>query len=318
MVRLSDYLKERFGEKIYRLSLTSGCTCPNRDGRIGFGGCTFCSEGGSGEFAAAAAPIDIQIEEAKRLIQKKTDAKKYIAYFQAYSNTYGDIDRLKKLYRGVLEREDIVALSLGTRPDCLGREVMDALSELNSIKPVWIELGLQTVHDNTAKRFRRGYTLSVFEDAYESLKKAGIEVIVHVIFNLPGETREDMLETVRYLSRLSPGINGVKLHILQILEGTELSRDYGREPFPIMSLDEYADLIAESISILPEKTVLHRMTGDGPRNLLIAPLWSLDKKRVLNTINRRIAYCRNSLPDDEAMEWCDMCKVKMKTENVIE
>ena len=172
MIRLNDYLKERFGEKIYRLSLTSGCTCPNRDGRIGFGGCTFCSEGGSGEFAAAAAPIDIQIEEAKRLIQKKTDAKKYIAYFQAYSNTYGDIDRLKKLYRGVLEREDIVALSLGTRPDCLGREVMDALSELNSIKPVWIELGLQTVHDNTAKRFRRGYTLSVFEDAYESLKKA--------------------------------------------------------------------------------------------------------------------------------------------------
>ena len=292
MIRLSDFLKERFGEKIYRLSLSSGCTCPNRDGTVGYGGCSFCSEGGSGEFAADPAPIDVQIEDAKKRILKKTDAEKYIAYFQAYTNTYGDIEHLKALYTETLRRDDIAALSLGTRPDCLGDEVMEMLMELRSIKPVWIELGLQTIHEKTAERIRRGYALPVFERAYERLKSAGLEVIVHVIFNLPGETREDMLETVRYLSRLEPGLDGVKLQMLQILEGTDMAEEYRRNPFPIMSLEEYSDLIAESVSILPDRTVLHRMTGDGPRRLLIAPLWSLDKKRVLNTINRKIKeYC---------------------------
>ena len=288
MIRLSDFLKERFGEKIYRLSLSSGCTCPNRDGTVGYGGCSFCSEGGSGEFAAEPAPIDVQIEDAKKRILKKTDAEKYIAYFQAYTNTYGDIEHLKALYTETLRRDDIAALSLGTRPDCLGDEVMEMLMELRSIKPVWIELGLQTIHEKTAERIRRGYALPVFERAYERLKSAGMEVIVHVIFNLPGETREDMLETVRYLSRLEPGLDGVKLQMLQILEGTDMAEEYRRNPFPLMSLEEYSDLIAESVSILPDRTVLHRMTGDGPRRLLIAPLWSLDKKRVLNTINRKI------------------------------
>ena len=292
MIRLSDFLKERFGEKIYRLSLSSGCTCPNRDGTVGYGGCSFCSEGGSGEFAADPAPIDVQIEDAKKRILKKTDAEKYIAYFQAYTNTYGDIEHLKALYTETLRRDDIAALSLGTRPDCLGDEVMEMLMELRSIKPVWIELGLQTIHEKTAERIRRGYALPVFERAYERLKSAGMEVIVHVIFNLPGETREDMLETVRYLSRLEPGLDGVKLQMLQILEGTDMAEEYRRNPFPLMSLEEYSDLIAESVSILPDRTVLHRMTGDGPRRLLIAPLWSLDKKRVLNTINRKIKeYC---------------------------
>lgn len=292
MIRLSDFLKERFGEKIYRLSLSSGCTCPNRDGTVGYGGCSFCSEGGSGEFAADPAPIDVQIEDAKKRILKKTDAEKYIAYFQAYTNTYGDIEHLKALYTETLRRDDIAALSLGTRPDCLGDEVMEMLMELRSIKPVWIELGLQTIHEKTAERIRRGYALPVFERAYERLKSAGLEVIVHVIFNLPGETREDMLETVRYLSRLEPGLDGVKLQMLQILEGTDMAEEYRRNPFPLMSLEEYSDLIAESVSILPDRTVLHRMTGDGPRRLLIAPLWSLDKKRVLNTINRKIKeYC---------------------------
>ncbi|MBQ6967450.1 MAG: TIGR01212 family radical SAM protein [Lachnospiraceae bacterium] len=292
MIRLSDFLKERFGEKIYRLSLSSGCTCPNRDGTVGYGGCSFCSEGGSGEFAADPAPIDVQIEDAKKRILKKTDAEKYIAYFQAYTNTYGDIEHLKALYTETLRRDDIAALSLGTRPDCLGDEVMEMLMELRSIKPVWIELGLQTIHEKTAERIRRGYALPVFERAYERLKSAGLEVIVHVIFNLPGETREDMLETVRYLSRLEPGLDGVKLQMLQILEGTDMAEEYRRNPFPLMSLEEYSDLIAESVSILPDRTVIHRMTGDGPRRLLIAPLWSLDKKRVLNTINRKIKeYC---------------------------
>ena len=292
MIRLSDFLKERFGEKIYRLSLSSGCTCPNRDGTVGYGGCSFCSEGGSGEFAAEPAPIDVQIEDAKKRILKKTDAEKYIAYFQAYTNTYGDIEHLKALYTETLRRDDIAALSLGTRPDCLGDEVMEMLMELRSIKPVWIELGLQTIHEKTAERIRRGYALPVFERAYERLKSAGLEVIVHVIFNLPGETREDMLETVRYLSRLEPGLDGVKLQMLQILEGTDMAEEYRKNPFPLMNLEEYSDLIAESVSILPDRTVLHRMTGDGPRRLLIAPLWSLDKKRVLNTINRKInEYC---------------------------
>ena len=288
MIRSGDYLKKRFGEKVYRLSLSSGCTCPNRDGFIGYGGCTFCSEGGSGEFAAAPAPIDIQVREAKKRIQSKTDAGKFIAYFQAFTNTYGDIGRLKALYESAVKKEELAALSLGTRPDCLGDEVMEMLSDLNKVKPVWIELGLQTIHEETAKRIRRGYDLPVFEDAYKRLKDAGIEVIVHLIFNLPGESGEDMLESVRYLSTLNPEIDGVKLQMLQILKGTALAKEYEEAPFPLMSLDEYADLIAESVSILPENTVLHRMTGDGPGNLLIAPLWSLNKKRVLNTINKRI------------------------------
>ena len=288
MQNLSTWLKERFGEKVYRLSLSSGCTCPNRDGTIGYGGCTFCSAGGSGEFSAEPAPIDVQIEDAKRRILQKTDASKFIAYYQAYTNTYGDLSRLKELYLQTIQREEIVALSLGTRPDCLGPEVMEMLLELKKIKPVWIELGLQTIHERTAQRVHRGYPLPVFEEAYRKLKEAGIEIIVHVILNLPGESREDMLETIRYLAALEPEVDGVKLQMLQILKGTSLAAEYKEKPFPLMDLEEYAGLIAECVSILPEKTVLHRMTGDGPRRLLIAPLWCLEKKRVLNTLNHAI------------------------------
>ena len=288
MQNLSEYLKERFGEKVYRLSLSSGCTCPNRDGTAGYGGCTFCSAGGSGEFSAGIAPIDEQIEEAKARIRQKTDASKFIAYFQAYTNTYGDIEKLRRLYLQTISREDIEVLSLGTRPDCLGPEVMEMLTELRRIRPLWIELGLQTIHEHTAERIRRGYSLPVFEEAYRKLKEAGIEVVIHIILNLPGESKEQMLETVRYLASLQPEPDGVKLQMLQILKGTAMAEEYEREPFPLMGLEEYADLIAECSAILPEKTVLHRMTGDGPRRLLIAPLWCLDKKRVLNTINRRL------------------------------
>ncbi len=288
MFRLSDYLKTRFGEKVYRLSLSSGCTCPNRDGKIGYGGCSFCSEGGSGEFASILAPIDEQIEEAKKRIVEKTDAHKFIAYFQSYTNTYGDVSRLRALYTEAISRDEIVALSLGTRPDCLDDEVMDMLLELQKIKPVWIELGLQTINERTASAIHRGYDLSVFEDAYRRLRENGFEVIVHVIFNLPGESREDMLDTIRYLADLKPGLDGIKLQMLQVLEGTELADMYAEDPFPLMDLEAYADLVAESIRILPEDTVIHRMTGDGPRKLLIAPIWSLDKKRVLNTINHKL------------------------------
>ncbi len=309
--RLSDYLKKTYGEKIYRLSLTSGCSCPNRDGSIILsdgtkltGGCTFCSEGGSGEFAAEMASIDVQIADAKSRISSKTGAKKFIAYFQSFTNTYGDVERLHKIYKETIERDDIAILSLGTRPDCLGNDVIDMLKDLNSIKPVWIELGLQTIHEKTAAAFHRGYSLHVFEDAYHRLKEIGITVIVHVILGLPGESREDMLETVNYLAALEPAIDGIKLQNLQILKNTLMCEDYNAylhsldenkeispdKTFHIMDMEEYTDLISDCLAILPRETVVHRMTGDGPRKLLVSPLWSLDKKRVLNTLNQKCAH----------------------------
>ena len=288
MKKLSDILKQQYGEKIFKICLTSGCTCPNRDGKISLGGCSFCSEGGSGEFASAPGDIDTQIEEAKERIRNKTSASRYIAYFQSFTNTYGDVETLEKLYERVIRRKDIVILSIGTRPDCLGEDVLEMLRRLNEIKPVWIELGLQTMHDETAQRVNRGYPLVVFEDALNRLKSLGIQVIVHVIFGLPGETKEDMLQTIRYLATLSPGPDGIKLQMLNILRGTELGRQYEENPFPLLSLEEYTDIAAESISILPEEMVIHRMTGDGPGNLLIAPDWVRNKKKVLNTISRKL------------------------------
>ncbi|MCR5267746.1 MAG: TIGR01212 family radical SAM protein, partial [Lachnospiraceae bacterium] len=251
MRRLSDHLIEEFGEKVYKLSLSSGCTCPNRDGKIGYGGCTFCSEGGSGEFASAYAPVDIQIAKAKEQIAGKTTASKFIAYFQSFTNTYGDVKTLRKLYLETIGREDIVALSLGTRPDCLGDEVMEMLKELQEIKPVWIELGLQTIHERTADDFHRGYSLQTFEDAYQRLKEAGFTVIVHVILGLPGESKEDMQDTIRYLAALRPQLDGVKLQMLQILKGTAMGEQYQKDPFPLMSLDEYAALVKECVALLP-------------------------------------------------------------------
>ena len=287
--------------------MSSGCTCPNRDGTLGYGGCSFCSEGGSGEFAQVPDfirdrdkgktpeffDVDAQIERAKELISAKTDARQFIAYFQSYTNTYGDVGGLKELYKKAVMRDDIVALSLGTRPDCLGPEVMDMLKELSAVKPVWIELGLQTVHEDTARRIRRGYELPVFEDAYKRLKKAGITVIVHVIFGLPGESTEDMLDTVRYLASLEPALDGIKIQNLQILKGADMYKEYledvksGIGDFHIMSMEEYTDVVAKAISLLPKETVVHRMTGDGPRKLLVEPLWSLDKKRVLNMLTSK-------------------------------
>ena len=293
MIRLSDYLKDTYGEKLYRLALSSGCTCPNRDGTLGTKGCTFCSEGGSGDFAAPFADLDKQIEEAKARVAGKTGAEHFIAYFQSYTNTYGDPERLRKLYTEAVRREDIAVLSLGTRPDCLGENVLDLLSDLNAVKPVWVELGLQTVHERTAKQIRRGYPLPVFGEAYRKLKERGLTVIVHVIFGLPGETREDMLDTVRYLAALDPPLDGIKLQMLQVLRGTDLGRQYEAEPFPLLSLSEYADLVVEAVQLLPKNCVLHRMTGDGPRALLLAPLWSLRKKQVLNTINRKMTTVFN-------------------------
>ncbi len=286
---ISDVLKEQYGEKIYRLALSSGCTCPNRDGTVGTGGCTFCSEGGSGEFASPPAPVAEQIEKAKALVRGKTAGQHFIAYFQSFTNTYGDMDRLRRLYEETVALEDIAVLALGTRPDCLDDRMIAMLSELNKKKPVWVELGLQTANDETASRINRCYPRSTFEDAYNRLKAAGLTVVVHLIFGLPGESEEDMLASVRYLSGLTPPPDGVKLHLLQILRGTKTGEDFTREPWPVMSLSEYAELLVKALRLLPPETVIHRLTGDGPKKLLLAPLWCADKKTVLNTIRKRIA-----------------------------
>ena len=291
---LSDYCKEKFGTKVYRLSLSTGCSCPNRDGRAGRGGCSFCSEGGSGEFATKVKPVEVQIEEAKDRVKSKfpkdikEEDKKYIAYFQSFTNTYGDVDRLGGIFRTAVLRDEIAAISIGTRPDCLEGDMLALLDELNKIKPVWIELGLQTIHEDSAKAFNRGYSLPFFNKAYMELKKRNIEVIVHVILGLPGETDKDMYETVRYLANLSPKLDGIKLHLLHILKNTRLEREYREKPFKILSLDEYTEILINCLRILPESVVIHRMTGDGDKRLLVEPLWSADKKKVLNTINKAI------------------------------
>ena len=291
---LSDYCKEKFGTKVYRLSLSTGCSCPNRDGRAGRGGCSFCSEGGSGEFATKVKPVEVQIEEAKDRVKSKfpkdikEEDKKYIAYFQSFTNTYGDVDRLGGIFKTAILRDEIAAISIGTRPDCLEDDMLDLLDELNKIKPVWIELGLQTIHEDSAKAFNRGYSLPVFNKAYMELKMRNIEVIVHVILGLPGETDKDMYETVRYLVNLSPKLDGIKLHLLHTLKNTRLEREYREKPFKILSLDEYTKILINCLRILPESVVIHRMTGDGDKRLLVEPLWSGDKKMVLNTINKAI------------------------------
>ena len=289
---ISDYCKEKFGTKVYRLALSSGATCPNRDGKVGVGGCSFCSEKGSGEFAIDVMDLDLQIERAKALISKKfpnsinTAERKYIAYFQSFSNTYGDTKRLIGLFERAINKDEVVALSISTRPDCFSEEMLNSLERLNKIKPVWIELGLQTINENTARAFNRGYTLDVFEKTYDELKKRNFEVIVHMILGLPGESKEDMYATAKYLAKKK--IDGIKIHGLHILKGTRLAKEYENHPFKIMSLEEYTEVLINCLKILPESTIIHRMTGDGDKKLLIEPMWSADKKRVLNYINKRI------------------------------
>ena len=292
MRRLSDYCKEKFGTKVYRLALSSGATCPNRDGKVGVGGCSFCSEKGSGEFAIDVMDLDLQIERAKALISKKfpnsinAADRKYIAYFQSFSNTYGDTKRLIGLFERAINKDEVVALSIATRPDCFSEEMLNSLERLNKIKPVWIELGLQTINENTARAFNRGYTLDVFEKTYTELKKRNFEVIVHMILGLPGENEDDMYATVKYLSKKN--IDGIKIHGLHILKGTRLASEYEKHPFKIMSLEEYTRVLINCLKLLQKDTVVHRMTGDGDKKILIEPQWSADKKRVLNYINKKI------------------------------
>lgn len=298
---LDFYVREQFGEKLYKLALDGGMTCPNRDGAIGYGGCIFCSEGGSGDFAQKRlSSVSQQIEDAKKKLEHKFTGR-YIAYFQSYTNTYAPVSYLEPLFMEAISHPDIAALSIATRPDCLPDEVLKLLSQLNCIKPVWIELGLQTIHPQTAELIHRGYPLSCFEDAFHKLKKLGLAVIVHVILGLPGETNEMMLSTVSYLSGLFPCLDGVKLQLLHILKGTFLARMYQENPFPLFSMEEYIDLVIDCIELLPPETVVHRITGDGSKSLLIAPMWSANKRNVLNTLTRRFkeraSYQGKLLPD---------------------
>ena len=291
-----DYeMKRRFGTKVYKIALEGGMTCPNRDGTIGTGGCIFCSAGGSGDFAvplqgaagmteeSVHRQIDLAISRISRKMGSSPGA--YIAYFQSYTNTYAPVSYLRQLFTAAILHPEIRALSIATRPDCLPEEVLDLLEELNQIKPVWIELGLQTIHPDTARLIRRGYELDCFTDAKNRLRRRGLEVIVHVILGLPGEDRTQMLETVSWLG--SNDIQGIKLQLLHILKGTDQALLYEQAPFPVMSMEEYLDLVIDCVSLLPPEIVIHRITGDGPKNLLIAPLWSANKRLVLNTLTRR-------------------------------
>ncbi len=283
---LDCYLKEKFGEKLYKLALDGGMTCPNRDGKISHGGCIFCSEGGSGEFAAKGKDINTQIENAKQLIKNKYSGSGYIAYFQSYTNTYADVGYLKKLFYPVIMRDDIRVLSIATRPDCLENDKIRLIEELCRIKPVWVELGLQTTNEATARLINRGYSLPVYDSAVKRLKSAGAEVITHAIIGLPNETYEDMEATVRYIA--DSGADGIKLQLLHILKNTVLCDMYNEGLVRVLTEDEYVDIVCRLISVLPPDIVVHRLTGDGDKRLLIAPLWSCDKRRVLNKINHRL------------------------------
>ncbi len=280
-------LKQRFGKKIYKLTLNGGMSCPNRDGKLSFGGCIFCSAGGSGEFASdACLSIPEQIQDAKKRLSGKRPANQYIAYFQAYTNTYGTPDYLRKIFTEAISDPEIVLLSIATRPDCLPEEIVELLGELNKIKPVWVELGLQTIHEKSARFIRRGYPLEVFTDAVERLNRRGIEVVTHVILGLPGETKAQMLETVDYLNTLP--IQGIKLQLLHVLKDTDLAAYYHDTGFHILSEEEYVNLILECIEHLRPEIIVHRITGDGPKDLLIGPLWSSAKRSVLNHIHHEM------------------------------
>lgn len=283
----NKYLKDKFGQKVYKISLDGGFTCPNRDGKTGTRGCIFCSKGGSGDFAENRdMSITEQIESGKKKVEKKIKSGKYIAYFQAFTNTYAPVETLRQKYEQAINHPDIVALSIATRPDCLGDDVLKLLDEMNKIKPVFVELGLQTIHQKSAKYIRRGYDLSVYDKAVRDLKKIGVNVVVHVILGLPNESENDMLETIKYVCE--SGANGIKLQLLHVIDGTDLAKDYEKGLFKTLEFDEYVNLIVKCVKIIPKDIVIHRLTGDGAKKDLIAPLWSADKKRVLNAINKAL------------------------------
>lgn len=292
---LNDHLKTVFGTKVYKLALSSGCSCPNRDGTLGSRGCTFCD--GAGAFAEAG-PIPEQLAAAKRRVAAKVGSgAKYIAYFQSFTNTYGPAERLEPLYRQAMEPEDVVAISIATRPDCLGEDMLDLLEQLNAVKPVWVELGLQTIHPETARTIRRGYDLPIFEAAVRELKRRKITVIVHQILGLPGENAEQMRQTARYIGQI--GADGIKFHLLHVLRGTDLAEDWCKGKVQTLELEEYIGILEDCLRNIPREMVIHRLTGDGAKRNLLAPLWSGDKKRVLNAI--RAAFQRDDVEQGSAL-----------------
>ena len=288
---LNKYLRETFGCKVYKIAIDGGFTCPNRDGTLDNRGCIFCSVGGSGDFAQSRSlSIAEQIEQGKTLVSGKLNPLeecRYIAYFQAFTNTYAPVEVLESKYLEAISIPEVCAISIATRPDCLPNEVIDLLTRLNRIKPVWIELGLQTIHEACASYIRRGYPLCVYDDAVSRLKAAGLTVITHVIIGLPGETKEDILATVNYVGK--SGVSGIKLQLLHVLRGTDLEKDYQEGKFDVLSEDEYIDIVCQSIKLLPPDMVIHRITGDGDKKTLVAPLWSANKRHVLNKFHQFLA-----------------------------
>lgn len=284
---LNTYLKKTFGCKVYKIAINAGFTCPNRDGTIDTKGCIFCSKGGSGEFAENRnLSVSEQIEQGKKRVSRKIKNGKYIAYFQAFTNTYAPVDILRKKYLQAVKHPDIAAVSIATRPDCLSDDILALLNDINKIKPVFVELGLQTINEKTAKYIRRGYTLDVYDRAVDNLHKININVVTHIIIGLPFESTEDILKTVEYVCRVT---DGIKLQLLHVLDGTDLADEYKQGKFEVLTLDEYVEIIKQCVKIIPENVVIHRLTGDGAKKDLIAPLWSADKKKVLNTINRALS-----------------------------
>ncbi len=284
---LSQHYREKYGCKVYKLAIDGGFTCPNRDGTLGYGGCIFCSGDGSGAFAEKGGSIRDQLERAKARVSFKNKNGKYIAYFQSFTNTYGPLSRLEALYTEAMAPDDVVGLAIGTRPDCLPDETIALLCKLNRIKPITVELGLQTIHEDTACYIRRGYPTQVYFDAVRRLKEAGLEVVTHIILGLPGENEEKMLQTTR--SCVEAGTDGVKFQLLHVLEGTDLANDYAKGYFSCLTMEEYARILKACIAVLPPNIVVHRMTGDGAKKDLIAPAWSADKKRVLQYLNEYLA-----------------------------
>lgn len=280
----NEYNKQKFGCKVYKLSLDAGFTCPNRDGTVGSKGCIFCSIGGSGEFAEGGDDVLTQLEAAKKRVELKNKGGKYIAYFQSFTNTYAPTEHLRSLYLKAISPDYIVGLSVATRPDCLPNETIELLKEINKIKPVTVELGLQTANPKTAKYICRGYENEVYISAVKRLKTAGIEVVTHIIIGLPFETTDDAVETTKFA--VMAGTDGVKFHMLYVLKNTDLASDYLSGKFRCLELDEYAYILKNCLAVLPKNIVVHRITGDGAKKDLLAPMWSADKKKVLNYLNK--------------------------------
>ena len=281
---LNDHYQQKYGCKVYKLCVDAGFTCPNRDGTVGVGGCIFCSADGGGEFAEKGCAIIEQLQRAKQRVENKCKSGKYIAYLQAFSNTYAPVEKLKKLYQEAISPNYIVGLAIGTRPDCLPQETVSLLTKINEVKPVSLELGLQTVHENSVQYIRRGYENATYFDAVRRLKAAGIEVVTHIILGLPGESPEMMVESTR--QAVAAGTDGIKFHLLHVLKGTDLEQDYTSGKFQCMTMEEYGASLKGCLAVLPEHIVVHRITGDGAKRNLVAPLWSADKKRVLNYLNQ--------------------------------